>query len=118
MEVLDSFLGESHLDSDKAIRPKLTQWIPSALHFSYHYLWSYTAQVVGTPEQIERDNKRYTEGNFLIGGAVNPRDSDLTVTEAANGTDIVFNGRKAFSTGSKVSDLTVLEGVLKVRSIP
>jgi hypothetical protein len=95
----------------------------------YHFLWSITAQVVGTPEQIERENKRYVEGetksgfaeerglslihvpgdlgNYFFGGAVNPRDSDLKVTEASDGKHIVFSGRKAFSTGSKVSDLSM-----------
>jgi hypothetical protein len=29
----------------------------------------------------------------------------------------VFSGRKAFSTGSKISDLTILEGVLEVTLI-
>lgn len=38
-------------------------------------------------------------------------DEDLAVTESPHG--LIFNGRKAFSTGSKVSDLTVLEGVFK-----
>lgn len=79
---------------------------------SYHYLWSYTAKVVGTPEQIEIEAKRTTEGKLFIGGAVNPRDSDLAVTESEDGKTLVFNGRKAFSTGSKISDLTVLEGVI------
>lgn len=32
---------------------------------------------------------------------------------ADEGDSIVFNGRKSFSTGSKVSDLTVLEGVVE-----
>lgn len=42
------------------------------------------------------------------------RDADLVVTESEDGSAIIFNGRKAFSTGSKISDLTVMEGVLKV----
>lgn len=79
---------------------------------AYSYLWSYTANVVGTPEQIDQEAKRYTEGNFLFGGAVNPRDSDLAITESEDGKTLIFNGRKAFSTGSKVSDVTVLEGVI------
>ncbi|KAF7973576.1 hypothetical protein HWV62_14854 [Athelia sp. TMB] len=79
----------------------------------YHYLWSYTAQIVGTPEQIDFEAKRYTEGKLFYGGAVNPRDADLSVSEVDNGETLVFTGRKFFSTGSKVSDLTVLEGVLE-----
>ncbi|KAK4052500.1 hypothetical protein OIV83_002302 [Microbotryomycetes sp. JL201] len=78
---------------------------------AYHYLWSYTAWVVGTKEQAAREAERYTRNKYFIGGAVNPRDSDLNVTETADGQSLVFNGRKAFSTGSKISDLTVLEGV-------
>ncbi|KAM0748092.1 FMNH2-dependent monooxygenase [Meredithblackwellia eburnea MCA 4105] len=79
---------------------------------AYHYLWSYTAKVVGTPEQIEFEARRYTEGKLLFGGAVNPRDSDLVITEKDDKT-LSFTGKKAFSTGSKISDLTVLEGVLQ-----
>ena len=41
---------------------------------------------------------------------MNPRDSDLTITE--EGDELVFNGHKSFSTGGVVSDLTVLEGIL------
>ena len=42
-------------------------------------------------------------------GAVNPRDSDLKITDA--GDHLVFDGFKNFNTGGVVSDLTVLEGV-------
>ena len=42
-------------------------------------------------------------------GAVNPRDSDLSISE--EGDHLVFNGFKNFNTGGVVSDLTVLEGV-------
>jgi len=35
----------------------------------------------------------------------------VVVTE--DGDDLVFTGAKSFSTGSKVSDVTVLEGVLE-----
>nr|OQO30345.1 hypothetical protein B0A51_02433 [Rachicladosporium sp. CCFEE 5018] len=47
----------------------------------------------------------------FIGGAVNPRDSDLKIT--SDGDSIIFNGAKNFNTGGVVSDLTVLEGVLE-----
>ena len=40
---------------------------------------------------------------------MNPRDSDLNITE--DGDHLVFNGFKNFNTGGVVSDLTVLEGV-------
>ncbi|KAL4867479.1 hypothetical protein BDV12DRAFT_209855 [Aspergillus spectabilis] len=77
----------------------------------YHLLWSTTANVVGTPEQIERTHERIITNNYFVGGAVNPRDSDLQIT--ADGDHIVFNGAKHFNTGGVVSDLTVLEGVLE-----
>ncbi|KAJ5273972.1 hypothetical protein N7478_009097 [Penicillium angulare] len=78
---------------------------------AYHLLWSTTANVVGTPEQIERTHELIIKNNYFVGGAVNPRDSDLKIT--SDGDDIVFNGAKFFNTGGVVSDLTVLEGVLE-----
>lgn len=77
----------------------------------YHYLWAWAVRLVGTEAQIAEVEKLYTSNNFFFGGAVNPRDNDLVVTE--DGDELVYNGRKSFSTGSKVSDLTVLEGVLQ-----
>ncbi|QEO15027.1 monooxygenase [Agromyces intestinalis] len=76
----------------------------------YHYLWAWAARLVATDEQIAAVEEAYTAGNLLFGGAVNPRDADLVITE--DGDELVFNGRKSFSTGGVVSDLTVLEGVL------
>ncbi|WP_410573269.1 acyl-CoA dehydrogenase family protein [Amycolatopsis sp. cmx-4-61] len=76
----------------------------------YHYLWAWAARLVATDEQVAAVEELYTTGNLFFGGAVNPRDSDLTITE--DGDEIVYNGHKSFSTGGKVSDLTVLEGVL------
>lgn len=76
----------------------------------YHLLWSTTANVVGTPEQADRFQKLIIENNYFIGGAVNPRDSDLKIS--SSDTHITFNGSKYFNTGGVVSDLTVLEGVL------
>ncbi|KAJ6000168.1 hypothetical protein N7481_000577 [Penicillium waksmanii] len=77
----------------------------------YHLLWSTTANVVGSEEQIERTHELIISNNYFVGGAVNPRDSDLKIT--SDGDDIVFNGAKFFNTGGVVSDLTVLEGVLE-----
>lgn len=76
----------------------------------YHYLWAWAARLVGTEDQIAAVEELYTSNNFFFGGAVNPRDDDPVITE--DGDELVYNGRKSFSTGSKVSDLTVLEGVL------
>ncbi|KAF5008623.1 hypothetical protein FDECE_5113 [Fusarium decemcellulare] len=75
----------------------------------YHLLWTTTANVVGSPEQADRTQKLIISNNYFVGGAVNPRDSDLKIT--ADGDKIVFNGFKNFSTGGVISDLTVLEGV-------
>lgn len=77
---------------------------------AYHYLWFWTAELVGTDEQRAAFARSATEGNWLIGGAVNPRDDDLVVTDEVE--DLVFSGRKSFSTGGVVSDVTILEGVL------
>lgn len=76
----------------------------------YHYLWFWAARLVATPAQIAAVEERATREQWFFGGAVNPRDNDLVITD--EGDTIVFNGRKSFSTGSKVSDVTVLEGVL------
>ncbi|QOS58096.1 acyl-CoA dehydrogenase family protein [Thermobifida fusca] len=77
----------------------------------YHYLWSWAVRFLGTPQQIAAVEELATTNRYFFGGAVNPRDDDLVITE--DGDTLVFNGRKTFSTGSKVSDLTVLEGVLE-----
>jgi alkylation response protein AidB-like acyl-CoA dehydrogenase len=76
----------------------------------YHYLWAWAARLVATDAQITAVEELYTSNTFLFGGAVNPRDSDLTIRE--EGEELVFSGRKSFSTGGQISDLTVLEGVL------
>lgn len=75
----------------------------------YHLLWSTTANVVGTEEQADSVQQAIIENNWFVGGAVNPRDNDLKITD--DGDNIVFNGFKNFNTGGVVSDLTVLEGV-------
>jgi alkylation response protein AidB-like acyl-CoA dehydrogenase len=77
----------------------------------YHLLWSTTANVVGTPDQADRIQKLIIENNYFVGGAVNPRDSDLAIE--SDGNNIVFSGFKFFNTGGVISDLTVLEGVYK-----
>jgi len=76
----------------------------------YHYLWAWAARLVATEEQIAAVEELYTTNNFLFGGAVNPRDADLTIRE--DGDELVYSGHKSFSTGGRISDLTVLEGIL------
>ena len=77
----------------------------------YHLLWFWAARLVGTPEQIEAVEADATKNKWFFGGAVNPRDNDVVVTD--EGDTIVFDGKKTFSTGSRVSDVTVLEGALQ-----
>lgn len=77
----------------------------------YHLLWSTTANVVGSTEQVERTQQLIISNNYFVGGAVNPRDSDLSIR--SDGDHVVFSGAKHFNTGGVVSDLTVLEGVLE-----
>ncbi|GAA3679189.1 monooxygenase [Nocardioides ginsengisoli] len=77
----------------------------------YHYLWAWAARLVGTPEQIAAVEEAATTNQWFFGGAVNPRDADLTIR--IDGDDLVYSGRKSFSTGGVVSDVTVLEGVIE-----
>lgn len=77
----------------------------------YHYLWNWAARLVGTREQWEHVEAEAARNRWFFGGAVNPRDADVVVRD--EGDTLAFSGRKSFSTGSKVSDVTVLEGVLE-----
>ncbi|SDG62048.1 acyl-CoA dehydrogenase family protein [Pseudonocardia oroxyli] len=77
----------------------------------YHLLWFWAARLVGTPEQIAAVEAEATRNRWFFGGAVNPRDADVLIRD--EGDSIVYSGRKSFSTGSRVSDVTVLEGVLE-----
>ncbi|MFT4083365.1 MAG: acyl-CoA dehydrogenase family protein [Nocardioides sp.] len=77
----------------------------------YHYLWAWAARLVATPEQIAAVEEQATKERWFFGGAVNPRDSDLVITE--EGDELVFTGEKSFSTGGRVADATVLEGVIE-----
>jgi alkylation response protein AidB-like acyl-CoA dehydrogenase len=77
----------------------------------YHLLWFWAARLVGTPEQIAAVEAEATRQRWFFGGAVNPRDADVVIRD--EGDEIVYTGRKSFSTGSRVSDVTVLEGVLE-----
>lgn len=77
----------------------------------YHYVWAWAARLVGTPEQIAAVEQAAGENRWFFGGAVNPRDADLTIR--VEGDELVYSGRKSFSTGGRVSDVTVLEGVIE-----
>jgi alkylation response protein AidB-like acyl-CoA dehydrogenase len=77
----------------------------------YHYIWFWAAALLGTDEQRSRIDHWLTINNYFIGGAVNPRDADLNVFQHSSDSDkLIFDGKKTFSTGSKVSDVTILEG--------
>jgi alkylation response protein AidB-like acyl-CoA dehydrogenase len=76
----------------------------------YHLLWAWAVRLVGTEAQIAAVEELYTSQNLFFGGAVNPRDNDLAIED--RGRTLVYNGRKSFSTGARVSDLLVLEGAL------
>lgn len=77
----------------------------------YHYLWFWAVRLVGTPEQIAVVEEHATREQWFFGGAVNPRDADLVIAD--EGETLVFRGEKSFSTGGRVSDVTVLEGVIE-----
>jgi alkylation response protein AidB-like acyl-CoA dehydrogenase len=77
----------------------------------YHYLWFWAARLVGTSAQIEHVEAQATANRWFFGGAVNPRDADVVIRD--EGDHLVYTGRKSFSTGSKVSDVTILEGILE-----
>lgn len=79
----------------------------------YHLLWSRTGHVVGNDDQADRLQKLIIENNYYVGGAVNPRDSDLKITY--DDDKITYNGFKNFTTGAAVSDLIVLEGAVDGR---
>ena len=74
---------------------------------AYHYIWFWAAALVGTDEQRERIEHWLTQNSYFVGGAVNPRDADLLVSQhPTDPSKLVFDGKKTFSTGSKVSDVT------------
>lgn len=77
----------------------------------YHYLWAWAVRLVGIEPQIAAVEELYTSNRFFFGGAVNPRDADLTVVD--DGDTLVYNGTKSFSTGGRATDLTVLEGTIE-----
>lgn len=81
----------------------------------YHYLWFWAVRLVGTPEQIAAVEQQATQESWFFGGAVNPRDADLAITieQGHEDGELVYRGEKSFSTGGRISDVTVLEGVIE-----
>ena len=47
----------------------------------YHYKWSDLPRHQGTPEQWQRLERESTTGQWLWGGAANPRDADLVAID-------------------------------------
>ncbi|GAA2079389.1 acyl-CoA dehydrogenase family protein [Actinomadura alba] len=76
----------------------------------YHYLWAWAVRFFGTEEQIAEQEALYTRNCYFYGGAINPRDKQVVVTD--EGDTLRLNGRKSFASGSVVSDLTCLLGTL------
>jgi alkylation response protein AidB-like acyl-CoA dehydrogenase len=103
-------MGMPPISNSRLRKNLLTDDSSIGMLLGYHLLWTTTANVVGTPEQADRWQEKILSNNYFVGGAVNPRNSDLKIT--SDGEDIVFNGTKFFNTGGVVSDVTVLEGVL------
>lgn len=103
--------GESWETGYKVIREVARGDGSIGMLLGYHLLWSTTANVVGSDEQADAIQQAVIENNYFVGGAVNPRDNDLKITD--DGDSIVFNGFKNFNTGGVISDLTVLEGILE-----
>jgi alkylation response protein AidB-like acyl-CoA dehydrogenase len=77
----------------------------------YHYLWAWAVRFFGTEQQIEQHEEYYVRNNSFYGGAINPRDADVHITD--DGETLRLNGRKSFASGSAVSDLTCLTGTLE-----
>lgn len=77
----------------------------------YHLLWSQIADIVGSDAQADALHELYLTNNYYIGGAVNPRDNDLKITDL--GDEIAISGFKHFTTGAAVSDLLVVEGAVE-----
>lgn len=73
----------------------------------YSLLWSTIGNVTGTAEQGDEWQKEIISNNYFVGGAVNPRNSDLKTT--SEGEELAFNGSKIFNTAGVVSHSTVLE---------
>ncbi|MEO3975602.1 acyl-CoA dehydrogenase family protein [Streptomyces sp. CAU 1734] len=75
-----------------------------------HYTWCWLPTALGTEEQIERIAREAARGQWFFGCALNPRDADVVARDM--GDHVVFDGTKHFCTGVRVSDRTVLEGVM------
>ncbi|MFB7933821.1 acyl-CoA dehydrogenase family protein [Streptomyces sp. NPDC056039] len=71
----------------------------------YHYLLSWNPRFFGEPAIVERLERAAAEGQWLWGGAFNPRDPDVTLTPEGDGFRL--DGRKSFATGARVADRLV-----------
>ncbi|CAM3303951.1 acyl-CoA dehydrogenase family protein [Kibdelosporangium persicum] len=76
-----------------------------------HFLWAWLPRIMGTPEQVVPFEAAGGANRYFYGCALNPRFRDIVVRD--EGDHLVFNGRKTFCTGVKVSDYSVIEGLLE-----
>jgi len=76
----------------------------------YHYLWVSMPTLWGTAEQRRRLDEDTTRNRWFWAAAVNPRDNDVVVRDL--GDELVYSGRKSFSTGARIADRLILEGVV------
>ena len=76
----------------------------------YHYLWVSMPTLWGTAEQRRRLDEDTTRNQWFWAAAVNPRDNDVVVRDL--GDELVYSGRKSFSTGARIADRLILEGVV------
>lgn len=77
------------------VKSKLSRLYDIISELTVNRFWS--SQILGTPEQAKRWLREFTEGDYYLGGAVNPRNSDMIAHDI--GDELVFNGDKFFSTG-------------------
>jgi alkylation response protein AidB-like acyl-CoA dehydrogenase len=81
-----------------------------AMLLGYHYLWVWLPRMWATREQWQRMEADSARRKLFWAAAVNPRDNDVLVVDA--GDHLLFTGIKRFSTGARVADWLLLEGVL------
>lgn len=75
----------------------------------YHYLWTSMPRLWGTDEQRERFEDKSAREDLFWAASVNPRDKDVVIRD--EGDHVRISGFKSFSTGARVSDYLILEGV-------
>ncbi|MFJ6738203.1 acyl-CoA dehydrogenase family protein [Streptomyces sp. NPDC091279] len=77
----------------------------------YHYLLSWNVRFFGTAEKTAELERAAVEGQWVWGGAFNPRDPDVTLTPDGTGDGFLLSGRKSFATGARTADRIVAGAV-------